>query len=105
MQNATSVPHVDRADEAAATRLDLRLRRQRVLAWSMTAGTVLITATFFALLSRNNPLLRHIVYGHTVTVADLVAVAIILVMLVSVAVFGWYAQRIDADLQRRGRDA
>jgi uncharacterized membrane protein (DUF485 family) len=87
-------------DEGTATLLDRRLGRQRVLAWSMTAGTVLITATFFALLSRNDPLLSHIAYGHTVTVANLAAVAIILVMLVSVAVFGWYAQRIDADLRR-----
>ena len=104
MQNATSVPHIDRAHEAAATLLDLRLRRQRVLAWSLTVGTVLITATFFTLLSRNDPLLRQIVYGHTVTVADLAAVVIILGLLVSVAVFGWYAQRIDTLLERRGRD-
>ena len=104
MQNATSLSHTDRASEGAVTLLDRRLKRQRVLAWSMTAGTVSITATFFALLSRNDPLLRHIVYGHTVTVADLAAVAIILVMLASVAVFGWYAQRIDAHLPQSGRE-
>jgi uncharacterized membrane protein (DUF485 family) len=104
MQNATSVPHTDRAHEGEATLLDLRLRRQRVLAWSLTVGTVLITATFFALLSRNDPLLRRIVYGHMVTVADLAAVVIILVMLGSITVFGRHAQRIDALLERRGRE-
>ena len=99
MQNATSFPHTGRA-RADEGLLEQRLQRQRVLAWSMTAGTVLITATFFALLSRNDPLLRHIVYGHTITVANLAAVTIILAMLVSVAVFGWYAQRIDVHLER-----
>lgn len=104
MQNATSVPQAVSAHESAASLLDRRLGRQRVLAWSMTVGTVSITATFFALLSRNDPLLRQIVYGHTVTVADLAAVVIILGLLLSVAVFGWYAQRIDALLERRGRE-
>lgn len=104
MQNVTSVPHTDASRENAATLLDRRLGRQRVLAWCLTAGTVLMTATFFALLSRNDPILRHIVYGHTVTVADVAAVVIILVMLMSVAVFGWYAQRIDAHLARRGQE-
>ena len=104
MQNATSVPHTDTADENVATLLDRRLGRQRVLAWCLTAGTVLVTTTFFALLSRNDPILRHIVYGRTITVADLAAVVIILAMLVSVAVFGWYAQRIDAHLDQRGQE-
>ena len=104
MQNITSVPHTDTADENVATLLDRRLARQRVLAWCLTAGTVLMTATFFALLARNDPILRHIVYGRMVTVADLAAVVIILVMLVSVAVFGWYAQRIDAHLAQRGQE-
>ena len=104
MQNATSVPHTDTGRENTATLLDRRLAQQRVLAWCLTAGTVLITATFFALLSRNDPILRHIVYGHTVTVADLAAVVIILVMLGSITVFGRHAQRIDALLERRGRE-
>ena len=104
MQNATSVPHTDTGRENTATLLDRRLAQQRVLAWCLTAGTVLMTATFFALLSRNDPILRHIVYGHTVTVADLAAVIIILAMLVSVAVFGWYAQRIDTHLAQRGQE-
>ena len=104
MQNVTSVAHTDASRENAATLLDRRLGRQRVLAWCLTAGTVLMTATFFALLSRNDPILRYIVYGRTVTVADLAAVAIILAMSVSVAVFGWYAQRIDAHLAQRGQE-
>jgi uncharacterized membrane protein (DUF485 family) len=104
MQNATSVPRTDTARESTAVLLDRRLGRQRVLAWSLTASTVLMTATFFALLSSNHPILRHIVYGRTITVADLAAVAIILVLLVSVAVFGWYAQRIDAQLALRNRE-
>jgi hypothetical protein len=104
MQNATSVPHTDRAHESTATLLDRRLARQRALAWCLTAGTVLMITTFFALLSRNDPILRHIVYGHTVTVADVAAVVIILVLLASVAVFGWYAQRIDAHLAQRGQE-
>jgi uncharacterized membrane protein (DUF485 family) len=95
---------LNHARDSTAALLEQRLSQQRALAWSLTAATVLVTAIFFALLSRNDPLLRRVIHGHSITLADVAAVAIILAMLVSVAVFGWYAQRIDALLGRRPQE-
>jgi uncharacterized membrane protein (DUF485 family) len=96
MQNVTYAPHTDSANHALL--LERLLRRQRMLAWSLSIGTLLMTASFFSLLSINAPVLRHVVYGRTVTIADAAAVSIILAMLLSVALFGWQARRIDAQL-------
>lgn len=93
MQNATSARNTD-----SAVLLERLLRRQRILAWSLSTGTLLVTAAFFSLLATNSPVLRHVVYGQTVTVASVAAVSIILAMLLSVALFGWQARRIDAQL-------
>jgi uncharacterized membrane protein (DUF485 family) len=92
MQNVTSAPQTERL-----------LRRQRLLAWWLSIGTVLVTACFFCMLSMNAPVLSRVVYGRTVTLAALVAVSIILSMLLSVAVFGWQARRMDAQLDTDAR--
>lgn len=97
MQNVTYAPHTDSASHTALL-LERLLRRQRMLAWSLSIGTLLMTASFFSLLSINAPVLRHVVYGRTVTIAAAAAVSIILAMLLSVALFGWQARRIDAQL-------
>ena len=95
MQNVTCATPSDSPGHTRA-RLERLLRRQRLLAWSLSVVTVIMTTSFFALLSVDAPLLRHVVYGRAVTTADAAAVTIILVMLLSVASFGWHAQRIDA---------
>jgi uncharacterized membrane protein (DUF485 family) len=61
------------------------------------------TVGFFALMSIDAPILSRIAFGHAVTVANVAAVAVILMSLLSIAVFGWQARRIDAQLDRGER--
>jgi uncharacterized membrane protein (DUF485 family) len=64
---------------------------------------VTTTVGFFALMSIDAPILSRIAFGRAVTVANVAAVAIILTSLLCIAIFGWQARRIDAQLDRRDR--
>ena len=85
-------------------KVDRLLRRQRLLAWALTIATVLTTATFFALLSLDAPILGRIIYGRAVTLANVTAVIIILLLLLSITLFGRRARRIDAHLHAGKRE-
>jgi uncharacterized membrane protein (DUF485 family) len=103
MLNASSAPHTDAAPTARDGSLERLLRRQRVLAWSLSLLMVTTTVGFFALMSLDAPILSRIAFGRAVTVANVAAVAIILTSLLCIAIFGWQARRIDAQLDRRDR--
>jgi len=79
----------------ASTRLERLLRRQRKLAWLLSIGTFTLTVTFFGATTLAAPLLKQVVIGRSITLANVAAVSIIALFLVSIAVFGRYASRID----------
>jgi uncharacterized membrane protein (DUF485 family) len=83
--------------------LERLLRRQRALAWSLSLLMLTTTVGFFALMSIDAPILAHIAFRRAVTVANVAAVAVILLALLSIAIFGWQARRIDAQLDRQER--
>ena len=102
MPNATSAPRTDTPDPAQDRPIERLLQRQRALGWSLSFVMLLMTVGFFALMSLDAPILTRIAFGHAVTVAHVAAVAIILLSLLSIAIFGWQARRIDARLRQGG---
>jgi uncharacterized membrane protein (DUF485 family) len=74
------------------------LRRQRVLAWVLSTLTLTLTVVFFAMMTLAAPLLSRVAFGHSITIANAAALAIIVVFLASIALFGWQAGRIDQQL-------
>ena len=80
------------------TPLEVLLRRQRVLAWVLSTLTLTMTVGFFAMMTLAAPLLSRVAFGHSVTIANAAALAIILVFLASIGLFGWEASRIDRQL-------
>ena len=80
------------------TPLDRLLRRQRVLAWVLSTLTLTLTVVFFAMMTLTAPLLSRVAFGRSVTIANAAALAIILVFLASIALFGWQAGKIDQQL-------
>jgi uncharacterized membrane protein (DUF485 family) len=83
---------------APQTTLERLLRRQRVLAWLLSTLTLTMTVAFFALMTLAAPLLSRVAFGRSVTIANAAALAIILVFLASIALFGWQAGQIDQQL-------
>jgi uncharacterized membrane protein (DUF485 family) len=80
------------------TPLERLLRRQRALAWVLSTLTLTLTVVFFAMMTLAAPLLSRVAFGRSVTIANAAALAIILVFLASIALFGWQAGRIDQQL-------
>ena len=80
------------------TPLELLLRRQRVLAWVLSTLTLTMTVVFFAMMTLAAPLLSRVAFGRSITIANAAALAIILVFLASIGLFGWQAGRIDQQL-------
>jgi uncharacterized membrane protein (DUF485 family) len=80
------------------TPLDRLLRRQRVLAWLLSTLTLTMTVGFFAMMTLAAPLLSRVAFGRSVTIANAAALAIIVVFLASIALFGWQAGKIDQQL-------
>ena len=78
--------------------LEQLLRRQRILAWLLSTLTLTMTVGFFAMMTLAAPLLSRVAFGRSVTIANVAALAIILVFLASIALFGWQASRIDQQL-------
>src|SRR5882724_4061916 len=83
---------------APQTTLERLLRRQRILAWLLSTLTLTMTVGFFAMMTLAAPLLSRVAFGRSVTIANVAALAIILVLLASIALFGWQAGRIDQQL-------
>jgi len=90
---------------AANAPLDRLLRRQRTLGWILSCVTLTTTVTFFAMMTLAAPLLSRVVFGRSITLANVLAVGLILMFLVSIAWFGQRASRIDEQLRnaRSGR--
>ena len=82
----------DERDRALHQALLLR----RVLAWTLSLLTLALTVGFFALMTLAAPLLSRVALGHYITLANVLAVALIVLFLASIAVFGRYAAQADA---------
>jgi uncharacterized membrane protein (DUF485 family) len=83
------------ADTDADVRLERLLRRQRILAWLLSIYTFAMTVGFFALMGFDAPILSHIAFGRSITVANAMAACMIVSFVGSIAWFGWRAARID----------
>jgi uncharacterized membrane protein (DUF485 family) len=103
----SAVPGIDtgRSAAAASTRLERLLRRQRTLAWVLSIGTFALTVTFFGAMTLAAPLLKQVVIGRSITLANVAGVSMIALFLISIAVFGWHASQVDDELRdaRSGR--
>jgi uncharacterized membrane protein (DUF485 family) len=86
------------AEMDSELRLERLLDQQRVLAWLFSIVTLLLTVSFFALMQLDAPFLSHVAFGRSITVANIVAVGLIAVFLLSIAFFGRRASRIDQQL-------
>jgi uncharacterized membrane protein (DUF485 family) len=80
-------------------RLELLLRRQRILAWLLSTLTLMMTVIFFAMMTLSAPLLSRVAFGRSITFANAAALAIILIFLASIALFAWQASRLDEQLR------
>jgi uncharacterized membrane protein (DUF485 family) len=87
----------------AVIELERLLRRHRILAWSLAGVIFAMTIGFFALMGFDSPIVSQIVIGRSITAANVIAVGMILVFLLSIAVFGRSAARIDEALNDRVR--
>jgi len=85
------------------TCLEQLLRQQRILAWLLSSLTLTMTVIFFAMMTLSAPLLSRVVFGRSITLANVAAAAIILMFLASIVLFGWQASRIDEQLNARKR--
>lgn len=85
--------------------LERLLHRQRVLAWVLSIFTFALTVGFFALMGFDAPVLSRLIFGQSITAANVIAVGMIFVFLLSIAFFGWRAARVDEELLngKRGR--
>lgn len=79
--------------------LERLLRRQRILAWLLSAVTLTLTVAFFAMMTLAAPLLSRVAFGRSITLANVAAVTIILVFLASIAIFARQASRLDEQLR------
>jgi len=93
--------HATRGDESP---LEQALRKRRVLAWLLSAMTLTLTIAFFAMMTLAAPRLSRVVLGHSITLANVLAVSIIITFLLTIAIFSAYAARVDVLLQRREPD-
>jgi uncharacterized membrane protein (DUF485 family) len=79
------------------------LRRQRVLAWALSLVTLGLNVGFFALMGFDAPVLSRIAFGRAVSVANVLALAIVMVFLASIWLFGHQAARIDQLMSQQKR--
>jgi uncharacterized membrane protein (DUF485 family) len=87
----------------AEIELERLLHRHRILAWSLAGAIFAMTIGFFALMGFATPIVSRIVIGRSITAANVIAVGMILVFLLSIVVFGRSAARIDEALSDRKR--
>lgn len=87
----------------SSERLERALRAQRALAWVLSISTLVITVTFFVMMTQAASLLSRVVLGHSITLATVLAAAVILFYLGAITVFARQSDRVDAEfLQARG---
>lgn len=103
-RSAITDRHVTDMDDAhVEVQLERLLRRHRILAWVLAGVIFTMTVGFFALMGFASPLVARIAFGNSITVANVIAVGMILVFLLSIGVFGRSAARIDEVLNDRKR--
>lgn len=95
MSASSREPSLDRSGQPLAQ----ALRAQRSLAWVLSISTLVITLAFFVLMTSAATLLSRIVLGRSITLATLLAMAVIVFYLCAITVFARYADHTDA--QRR----
>lgn len=95
VSSAIEQPSRDAAVARREDRLEILLREQRVIAWSLSIVTLVVTVVFFAMMTMAAPLLARVVLGRSVTLGTVVAVSIIVGYLVSIALFGLHCDRVD----------
>jgi uncharacterized membrane protein (DUF485 family) len=71
------------------------LHRQQILAWCLSSLTLVTTVGFFGLMSVNAPFLARRLPGHSLSLANILAAAIIVLFLGAIVLFGRQANRID----------
>lgn len=86
----------DMDDAQKEVQLERLLHRHRILAWSLAAVVFAMTLGFFALMGFDSPIVSRIAIGRSITLANVIAVGMILVFLLSIGIFGRSAARIDA---------
>lgn len=74
-------------------------RAQRSLAWLLSVSTLVITVGFFVMMTIAAPLLSRVVYGQSVTLANVLATAVILFYLVAITIFARQSDRWDVRLR------
>lgn len=87
---------LDRREPDSGALLAKLRQRQRWLAWVLSALTFSVTVGFFALMGSDAPLLSRVAFGRSITMANTLAASIVVLLLVSIAIFGRLANRIDA---------
>jgi uncharacterized membrane protein (DUF485 family) len=101
MPNVTSAPRVEPLSPTRHGSIEHLLRRQRALGWSLSLLMLVMTTGFFGLMSLDAPILSRVAFGRAVTLANVAAIGIILMSLLSIAIFGLQARQIDARLALR----
>ena len=102
ISNALTEPPSRAAALGHSPSLERALQRQRSLAWLLSTLTLGLTVGFFGMMTLAAQLMSHVAFGHSVTVANVAAVSLILIFLLSTAAFSWHASRVDTLL--RGAD-
>ena len=92
-----TVHPADQSDE----HLEQLVRQQRILGWTLSIATLIVTVTFFAMMTLAAPLLARVVLGHSITLATVTAAAIISSYIASIIFFGLRSSRIDRLRQLR----
>ena len=105
MRNVTTDAQIEMPASGTDDLLEPLLRKQRILAWLLSILTLTITVGFFAMMNLASPLMSRVVFGRSITVANVAALSIILLFLASIALFGHRANQIDRHLRdaRGGR--
>ena len=77
------------------TELERLLRRQRTLGWGLSIAIFVITVSFFGLMGTGASVMQRVVWGHSTTLANVAAVAFIMLLFLSIVVYGRLSDRID----------
>ena len=76
--------------------LERLLRRQRALGWSLSIAIFVITVSFFGLMGAGASVMQRVVWGDSTTFANVVALTFIMLLFLSILVYGRLSDRIDA---------
>jgi uncharacterized membrane protein (DUF485 family) len=79
--------------------LERRLRSQRSLAWLLSVSTLVITIAFFVMMTSAASLLSRVALGRSITLATVLAAAVIVFYLCAITLFARHADRTDAQMR------